>query len=82
MLILFLAHQIGISFVFTHVPVPARGKDKKRTAARRPHAGQTSSHDVILVFKWRHHVVSQRIQNFSGSLFHAFFSNIKWKCGT
>ena len=26
---LFLAHQIGIEIILSHIPVPARGKDKK-----------------------------------------------------
>ena len=34
---LFLAHQIGIEIILSHIPVPARGKDKKWTAARRLH---------------------------------------------
>ena len=32
----------------SHIPVPARG-EKKRTAARRPHAGRTSISDVIVM---------------------------------
>ena len=42
----------------THIPVPAGGKDKIRTAARRPHAGRTSIRDVIVMLKIRHHVAT------------------------
>ena len=60
-----LAHQIGTSVVIlSHIPVPARGKDRNRTAARRLHAGRTSIRDVIVMLKLRHHVASQRIQDF------------------
>ena len=48
------------------------GKDKKRTAARLPHAGRTSFRDVIAMIKWRHHVASQRIQDFLEAFFHVF----------
>ena len=49
----------------SHIPVPARRKDKKkRTAARRPHAGRTSIRDVIVMLQLRHHVAFQRIQTF------------------
>ena len=74
---LILAHQIGISVVFIHVRshilVPARGKDKKQTTARRPHAKRTSIHDVIVMLKIRHHVASQRIQDFLEIFFMFFF---------
>ena len=33
------------------MPVPARGKDKKRTAASRQHAGRTPIRDVIVILK-------------------------------
>ena len=33
-----------------HIPVPACGKNKNRTAARRTYAGHTSIGDVILMF--------------------------------
>ena len=55
-----------------HTPVPARGKDKKRTAAHLPHAGRTSIRDVIVMLKLRHHVASQRIQDFL-DVFFTFF---------
>ena len=32
----------------SHTPIPALGKDKKRTAALRPHAGRMSILDVIV----------------------------------
>ena len=70
-----LAHQIGIYVVFTHGPVPACGKDIKRTAARRQHAGHMSIRDVIVRVKLRHHVTSQRIQDILEVFF--MFSNIK-----
>ena len=51
-----LAHQIGISVVFTHVrqshiPIPVLGKDKQRTAACLPCADRTSIRDVIVMLK-------------------------------
>ena len=52
-------------FYLSHIPVPAGGKDKKkRTAARRPHAGRRWIRDVIKMLKWHHHVASQRIRIF------------------
>ena len=79
----FLAHQIGISVVFTHVryfyTVTAIGKDKKKhetnsrtSAARRPRAARTSIRDVILTLKLRHDDASQRIQDFLDVFFMAF----------
>ena len=38
-------------FYFTHTPKSALRNDKKRKAARRPHAGRTSIRDVIVVLK-------------------------------
>ena len=58
-----------------HIPVPACGKDKKQTSACRPHAGRTSISDVIVMLTLRHHVTSQRIQDFPEVFF--MFSNIK-----
>ena len=52
-------HQWWI--LLSHIPVPALGKDKKRTATRGPHTGRMSFRDVIAMIKWRHHVASQRI---------------------
>ena len=55
-----------------HVPVPARGKDKKRTTARGQHAGYRSIRDVIAMLKWRHYIIyvaSQRIQDFLEAFF-------------
>ena len=39
-------------------------KYKNQTAARRLHAGRASIRNVIVMLKLRHHVVSQRIQDF------------------
>ena len=68
---LFLTHQIGIFVVYacriilSYIPaIPARGKDKKRTAARLLHVGRTSIRDVIVMVKCRHHVASPRIHAF------------------
>ena len=63
----------------SNIPVPAHGKDKNQTAARRPHAGGTSIRDAIVMLKWRLHVASQWIMFFL-EVFFMFFSNIK--CGT
>ena len=62
--------------ILSHILVQDLGKDKKRTAARRPDAGRRSIRDVIVILKWRQHVASQRIQDF----LEAFLciSNIKW----
>ena len=38
-------------FYLSHIPVPASGKDRKRTAARRSRAGRTSIRDVIVMLK-------------------------------
>ena len=35
--------------ILYHIPVLARGTDKKRTASRRPHVGRTSTHDFIMM---------------------------------
>ena len=66
----FLAHQIRISVVFilSHIPVPARGKDKNEQL----HAGYTSIIDVIIILKLRHHVTFQRIQVFLVAFFIFF----------
>ena len=58
----------------THT-VPACGKDKKRTAARPPYACLTSSRDIIVKVKRRHHVTSQQIQDF----LEAFFKFVQYK---
>ena len=58
----------------SHTPVSALGKDKNRTATRRPHADYTSISDVIVMLKRRHHVASQRMEDL------IMFLNIK--CGT
>ena len=69
---LVLAHQIRISavYILSHIPVPARGKDRKQTATRQPHTGRTSNRDAIVMIKCRHHVASKRIQGFVEVFFH------------
>ena len=64
-----LAHQIGISVVLpTHIPVPAREKNKKkRTAERRPHTGRTAC-NVKMTSPCRISANS----GFHGSIFHVF----------
>ena len=47
-------------FYLSHIPVPARGKDKNE----QPHLGHWSICDVIVMLKLNHHVVSQHIQDF------------------
>ena len=37
--------------ILSHIPVPAPGKDEKRTAARRPQATRTSTIVVILTLE-------------------------------
>ena len=61
--------------ILSYIPVPARGKDEKRTAARRPHAGRMSIRDVIVMLKLRLNVASRCIQDFLEVF--ACFSNIK-----
>ena len=51
-----------------HTPVPALWKDKKEQS----HDGGTWICDVIVMLKGRHHVTSQRIQDFQV----VFFFNI------
>ena len=60
-------------FYLSHIPVPARRKDKKRTVARRPHA-----------VPWRHCSVKNDVTmsdlsvfRIFGSLFRGSFCNIK-----
>ena len=51
--------------ILSQIPAPARGKDtNKRTSAQRLHAGRTSTRDVNVMLKWRHHFASQRIWDF------------------
>ena len=45
-------------FYLSHIPVSARGKDKKQTATCQLQAGRTPTHDVMVMFKLRHHVAS------------------------
>ena len=59
-------------FYLSHIPIPARGKDKKWTAARRLQAGRTLIHDVIVMLKLLHHVPFQGIQDFL-EVFFLFF---------
>ena len=42
---------LKILISLSHVPIPAHGKDKKQTAARRSTAGRTSISDVIVLLK-------------------------------
>ena len=62
--------------ILSHMPVSARGKDKKTnsrtSAARWPQVDR----DVILMLKIRHDVTSQRIQDFLDIFF--MFYNFKW----
>ena len=58
--------------ILSHIPIPASGKDKNRTAVRQPHAGRMSICDVIVMLKLRHHVASQRIQDFLKASFIFF----------
>ena len=51
-------------FYISYIPIPACWKDKKLTAARRSYAGRTSFSGVIVMLKLRHHVATQRIQDF------------------
>ena len=60
----FCPFYLYIYLILSNIPVPALWEDKKRTPARRPHAGRTSIGDMIVALKRRHHVASQRIQDF------------------
>ena len=66
-------------FYLSHLPVPAHGKDKKRTAPCRPHPGQTLIHGVIVMLKKCHYVPSQQIQNFLEDFFMVFFFKYKMR---
>ena len=73
----FLAHQIGISVVFTHeilsyIAIPASGKDNKQTAARWPHTVRTSIRVVTIMSKIMSQCCISAYSEFSGSLFHVF----------
>ena len=63
-------------FFLSHIPLPAHGKDEKRTAAHKQHAGHPSIRDVIVMIKLRHYFASQRNQDFL-EFFITFFSKIK-----
>ena len=65
-------------FHLSHIHVPAYRKDKKLTAARRPHAGCSSFCDIIVMLKWRHHVASQRIQDSLEAIFMFFQYKIRY----
>ena len=63
---------MGISVflpILSHILIPAQGKDKKRTAARRPQDDRTLVCDLIVRLKWHHHVASQWIQDFLEAFF-------------
>ena len=53
----FLHTRLGIQpfypceIILSHIPVPARGKDKKQTATRKLHADHTLIPDVIVMLK-------------------------------
>ena len=46
-----ILYALVCEIILSHIPVPARGKDKRQTAARRLHAGCTVICDVIVMFK-------------------------------
>ena len=67
--------------ILSHIPIPALGKDKKKTAARRLRAGGTLIRDVIVMSKLRNHVASQLFRIILKSFFKFFFQyklGIKW----
>ena len=63
--------------ILSHIPITACGIDKNRTAACQPHAGCRSICEVIVMFKLRDNVASQRIQDFLEAFF-IFFQYKKW----
>ena len=63
---IFLSPLNNDGFYLSHIPVPARGKDKKRTAARRRKLAAQRS---VTPLNWRHHVATQRIQDFLEAFF-------------
>ena len=65
------------NFRCTH-PYQPMGKIKKRTAARRPHAGRKSFHDATIMLKWRHHIACQRILDFLEVFFMFFLYNMRY----
>ena len=46
------------NIILSHILIPACRKGKNRTAARQPHTGRTSIHDVIVKLKLRRHFAS------------------------
>ena len=59
--------------ILSHIPVPAHGKDKKRTITRRP----ALIGDIIVMLKCCHHVTLQQIHDFLEALF-MFFQYKMW----
>ena len=58
-------HHVACVIFLYHTPVPALWKDKKEQS----HDGGTWICDVIVMLKGRHHVTSQRIQDFQVCFF-------------
>ena len=56
----------GISLTYLYQPA---GK-LQTTNNAQPHFGRTSTRDAIVMLKLRHHVASQRIQDFLEAFFH------------
>ena len=54
--------------ILSHIPIPAHGKDKKRTDTSR-----TSIRDVIIMLKYRHLGASQQTHDFLEDFFMFFF---------
>ena len=69
----FLAHQIGISVVFTYVYlIHTSPRERWKTNSRTLGARRS-----VKMLKWRHHVASQRIQGFLEVFFQVFFFQYK-----
>ena len=65
---------IHVRLYLSHIPVPARGKDKKKRTA----TGRTPIRDVIVMLKLRHHVSFQRFHDFLEALFMFFQCKMRY----
>ena len=73
---IFLSQQIWISVVFSHLTYPYQpvGNIKNVWA----HSGRTLIPNVIVMFKWRHHVASLRIKDFMEAFFMFIHSKMRY----
>ena len=61
-----------------HIPVPAHGKEKKKTATHQRHVRSTSICDIIVMLKLCHYVATHRIQDSLEVFFRLFQNEIRY----